>query len=351
MAGGFTMERDVEVPMRDGTILRADIYRPLGAGPFPALLMRTPYDKSGGMDIGGGPDERRATAAGYVMVRMDVRGRYRSDGEFVPFEHEADDGYDTVEWVAAQPWCNGNVGMIGGSYVGYTQWSTATRRPPHLRAIAPVVATSDLHDFWIYEGGAPSLWFNMSWMFAALGPDITMRRYPGDADRLARAITRHRRAGRPSPPHPGRHRSRSWSSGWDDLYRTWVEHPERDDVLAGAVAARGVGRDRGAQPQHRRLVRLLRRRLAGNYTGMTGDRRQRRGPRRHAADRGAVAPRVPAAGRSGGRLRVRDRLRAARHRHGGHPAALLRPLGEGHPGRERRGRAGEAVRDGHRRLA
>ena len=173
MAGGYVMERDVEVPMRDGTILRADVYRPLGEGPVPRVAQRTPYDKTGAIDLAGGPDERRATAAGYALVRQDTRGRYASDGDFVPFEREADDGYDSVEWVAAQPWCDGNVGMFGASYVGYTQWTAASRRPPHLRAIAPVVATSDLHDFWIYEGGAPSLWFNLSWMLAALAPDIT----------------------------------------------------------------------------------------------------------------------------------------------------------------------------------
>ena len=228
MAGGYVVEQDIEVPMRDGTVLRADLYRPLGDRPFPALLMRTPYDKSGAIDVGGGPDERRATAAGYAMVRMDVRGRYRSDGDFVPFEHEADDGYDTVEWVAAQPWCDGNVGMIGGSYVGYTQWAAASRRPPHLRAIAPVVATSDLHDFWIYEGGAPSLWFNLSWVFAALGPDITMRRFPGDADRLARAITATDRLGDHLPHVPGAIGPALVDAGWDAIYRTWIEHPERD---------------------------------------------------------------------------------------------------------------------------
>ena len=142
----MVMDRAVEVPMRDGTILRADVWRPAGEGPFPALLMRTPYDRTQAVNLAGSPDPFRATAAGYAMVVQDVRGRYASDGTFVPFEHEAADGFDTVEWVAAQPWCDGNVGMFGGSYVGYTQWAAASLRPPHLRAIAPVVATSDLHE-------------------------------------------------------------------------------------------------------------------------------------------------------------------------------------------------------------
>ncbi len=228
MAGGFRMERDVAVPMRDGTILRADVYLPDGDGPFPALLQRTPYDKTSAIDVSGGPDERRATAAGYAVVRQDTRGRYASDGVFVPFEHEADDGYDAVEWVAAQPWCDGNVGMFGGSYVGYTQWTAASRRPPHLRAIAPIVATSDLHDHWIYEGGAPSLWFNMSWMLAALGPDITTRRFPGDADRLARLIEATDLLADHLPRTPGAIDPALEDAGLAEAYRTWIEHPTRD---------------------------------------------------------------------------------------------------------------------------
>lgn len=229
MAGGYRMLRDLEVPMRDGTILRADLFLPDREGPFPALLQRTPYDKSGAIDIAGAPDERRATAAGYAVVRQDTRGRYASDGAFVPFEHEADDGFDTVEWVAAQDWCDGNVGMFGASYVGYTQWTAASRRPPHLRAIAPVVATSDLHDFWIHEGGAPSLWFNQSWIMGSLGPDMTMRAFPGDGERLARLITAIDHLGDHLPPTPGAIDPALEDAGLVAAYRTWIEHPTRDD--------------------------------------------------------------------------------------------------------------------------
>lgn len=225
---GMVMDRAVEIPMRDGTILRADVWRPAGDGPFPALLMRTPYDRTQAIGLSGAPDPFRATAAGYAVVVQDVRGRYASDGDFVPFEHEADDGFDSVEWVAAQPWCDGNVGMFGGSYVGYTQWAAASRRPPHLRAIAPVVATSDLHDFWIYEGGAPSLWFNVSWIMSSLGPDITMRRFPGDGARFARLIAAIDALGDHLPRRPGEVPAIMEDAGFADLYRTWVTHHERD---------------------------------------------------------------------------------------------------------------------------
>ena len=240
MAGGYVMERDVEVPMRDGTILRADVYRPLGDGPFPALLQRTPYDKSSPIDLAGGPDERRATAAGYVdgapgLARPISLRRRRSCRSST----RRTTATTRVEWVAAQAWCDGNVGMFGASYVGYTQWTAASRRPPHLRAIAPVVATSDLHDFWIYEGGAPSLWFNMSWVIAALGPDITMNApSPATRERLARLITAIDQLGDHLPGDPGRHRCQhSWTPAGDDLYRTWVDHPERDAYWTRALAA------------------------------------------------------------------------------------------------------------------
>jgi uncharacterized protein len=228
MAGGYVMERDVEIPMRDGTVLRADVYRPTGDGPFPALLTRTPYDRSQPIDPAGGPEPIRATAAGYVMIRQDTRGRFGSDGVFVPFEHEADDGYDSVEWVASQAWCDGNVGMFGASYVGYTQWTAASRRPPHLRAIAPVVATSDLHDFWIYEGGAPSLWFNQSWVTVALGPDASARRFPDDTERADRLVEAIDQLDEHLPTTPGSVDGSLVDAGIETMYQTWIDHPERD---------------------------------------------------------------------------------------------------------------------------
>ena len=99
---------------------------------------------------------------------QDSRGRHASEGEFYAFRDDIDDGYDTVEWAAAQPWSNGNVGMYGASYVGATQWLAATSRPPHLKAIAPTVTASNYHDGWTYQGGAFELGFNMSWTLLQL---------------------------------------------------------------------------------------------------------------------------------------------------------------------------------------
>ena len=153
-----TLQRDVEARMRDNTVLRADIYRPDAPGTFPVLLERTPYDKRGSVDFG-----LKAAARGFVVIVQDVRGRYNSEGEWYPFKHESDDGYDTVEWAARLPYSSGKVGMFGGSYVGATQMLAAIAHPPHLGGIFPVVTASNYHDGWTYQGGAFEQWFNESW--------------------------------------------------------------------------------------------------------------------------------------------------------------------------------------------
>lgn len=129
---------DVSTPMRDGVELSADVYLPAeGPGPWPAILYRTPYDNSTPPFVELG---RHHAGRGYAFVAQDVRGRGDSDGRFEPFVAEADDGYDSVEWVAAQPWCDGAVGMMGGSYAGLVQWLAAREQPPHLRALVSTAA-------------------------------------------------------------------------------------------------------------------------------------------------------------------------------------------------------------------
>ena len=155
-----TIEHAVVAKMRDGTVLRADIYRPTIAGKFPVILKRTPYDKH---NVDAADFGVKGAARGYVVINQDVRGRYTSDGEWYPFLHESEDGYDTVEWAASLPYSNGKVGMYGGSYVGATQMLAAIARPPHLAGICPVVTASNYHDGWTYQGGAFEQWFNESW--------------------------------------------------------------------------------------------------------------------------------------------------------------------------------------------
>jgi uncharacterized protein len=155
------VERDVSVKMRDGVILRGDIFRPDAEGKFPVLLQRTPYRRAiWGYDV---DFAQRAASRGYVVFLQDVRGRYTSDGEWYPFLHESEDGYDTIEWIAAQPYSDGRVGMFGASYVGATQMLAAIAHPPHLAGICPIVTASDYHNGWTYQGGAFEQWFSESW--------------------------------------------------------------------------------------------------------------------------------------------------------------------------------------------
>jgi len=162
------VQRDVSIKMRDGVILRGDIFRPDADGKFPVLLERTPYRKAPwGYDI---DFAQRAAARGYVVFIQDVRGRYTSDGDWYPFLHESEDGYDTIEWIALQPYSNGKVGMFGGSYVGATQMLAAIAHPPHLTGICPVVTASNYHDGWTYQGGAFEQLFNESWT-SGFAPD------------------------------------------------------------------------------------------------------------------------------------------------------------------------------------
>ncbi|HEY6850748.1 MAG TPA: CocE/NonD family hydrolase [Terracidiphilus sp.] len=151
-------EHGLTMKTRDGVALQADVYRPAAEGKYPTLLQRTPYSKDNAADFG-----RTAAARGYLVVVQDVRGRYKSEGEWYTFKHEAEDGYDTVEWAAALPHSNGKVGMFGGSYVGATQMLAAIAHPPHLAGICPIVTASNYYENWVYQGGALEQWFNESW--------------------------------------------------------------------------------------------------------------------------------------------------------------------------------------------
>ncbi|MBV8630887.1 MAG: CocE/NonD family hydrolase [Silvibacterium sp.] len=168
---------------RDGVTLRADIYRPPGDGPFPVLLQRTPYDKQNAF-----PMAQKAVARGYMVVVQDVRGRYTSMGEWYPFKHESEDGYDAIEWAAALPKSNGKVGMFGGSYVGATQMLAAIAHPPHLAGICPVVTASNYHENWTYQGGAFEQWFDQSWT-AGLTQNTMERTAYGASNALVAAKT------------------------------------------------------------------------------------------------------------------------------------------------------------------
>ncbi len=148
-----TVEFDVPAPMRDGTVLRANVYRPAGEGRWPVLLTRLPYGKD--LPLGTSVlDPVQAARRGYVVIVQDTRGRFRSDGEWYPFRYEADDGADTIAWAAALPYSDGQVGMFGASYFGFTQWSAAIRQPPALKVMVPFITWADPLNGLSYRGGA-----------------------------------------------------------------------------------------------------------------------------------------------------------------------------------------------------
>jgi uncharacterized protein len=153
----YVTTRDVAVPMRDGVVLRADVLRPEGGGPFPVLVYRTPYGKEDALK--DYTTFRHAVKRGYAVVVQDVRGRYASGGEFRPYQNEGQDGYDTIEWAAKQTWSNGKVGTFGLSYPGAVQWLAGVESPPHLVAMVPAMTFSTPQNFF-YAGGT----WDMSWI-------------------------------------------------------------------------------------------------------------------------------------------------------------------------------------------
>jgi len=151
------VERDVMVRMRDGVTLATDLYIPMQDGrpvteKVPAVLQRTPYNKT--------PLEKVASffaSHGYLSVVQDCRGRYNSGGTFFPFTNEPKDGYDTIEWLAKHPHCNGKVGMFGCSYLGWVQLQAATQRPPSLKTMIPFQGPNNGYHYSMHTGGAVHL--------------------------------------------------------------------------------------------------------------------------------------------------------------------------------------------------
>lgn len=153
------IESNVRVPMRDGVELAAEVIRPAQEGDYPVILVRTPYGRKPSA-IEGEWWARR----GYVFVSQDVRGRGESAGEWTPFVHERDDGFDTIGWIEKQPWCSGRVGMIGGSYVGWVQWWAAVERPAALKCIVPQVSPPDPFFNFPIDHGVPMLLGAIWWL-------------------------------------------------------------------------------------------------------------------------------------------------------------------------------------------
>lgn len=179
-----SVDLDIGVLMSDGTRLATDVIRPVGRGSVPAVVVRTPYDRRTPASRSLQANGLGLAEAGYAVVFQDVRGRFASGGHFEPFANEQADGVETIEWVAAQPWCNGRVGMAGISYLGYCQLAVAAGAPEPLQAIIPGLTACDVRDGWIREGGEPNHGFNLAWMLGSLlaaDPRMTHTTEPLDA--------------------------------------------------------------------------------------------------------------------------------------------------------------------------
>ena len=181
------VEFDVGATMRDGTVLRADVHRPEhGGGPWPVLLVRSPYDKRD-PGILALLDPELAVRRGYLVVIQDVRGRFRSAGDWQPLVHEQDDGRDTVRWAARLPGADGRVVMYGPSYLGQAQWAALSADTSELIAAAPEFTWSDPCDGLLARGGADELGLITQWTLG-LGRDLLRRRHAGRPDESRRRL-------------------------------------------------------------------------------------------------------------------------------------------------------------------
>jgi uncharacterized protein len=184
---GVLVERDVPATMRDGVTLMSNVYRPAAGGPYPVLLARLPYGKD--LPLGTSfLDPVKAAGAGYIVVVQDVRGRYRSEGKFVPFVREYEDGYDTVEWAASHPNSNGSVGTYGLSYFGKTQWHAAVMRPPSLKSMAPALTWGNHLNGVQMRGGVQELGLMQFWAQASLTLDLLFRKYDEDREKIGEKL-------------------------------------------------------------------------------------------------------------------------------------------------------------------
>jgi uncharacterized protein len=168
----LTIDRNVMVAMRDGVRLATDVYRPAGAGTYPAILVRTPYSKDGLEDEGA-----YFAQQGYAYVVQDTRGRFRSEGTFEIYVQDGPDGLDTARWLNAQPWFNRQQGfaVFGNSYLASTALSTAEMKPPNLKALYISIASANYHDDGAWRGGAFQLAHNLFFSAVTMCPNRIAR--------------------------------------------------------------------------------------------------------------------------------------------------------------------------------
>lgn len=203
--------------------LDADVYYPVGEGPFPVLLMRQPYGRAIASTVVYAHPTWYASH-GYIVVIQDVRGRGSSGGEFDLFRHEADDGYATVQWAAGLPQSSGAVGMYGFSYQGMTQLYAATKRPPALRAIAPAMVGYDLYADWAYENGALPLQVGLGWALQLAAETARLSR----DEQAYQALRQAAQALPLADALPARPQVLKTHAA-DSFFHQWLDHPRPGD--------------------------------------------------------------------------------------------------------------------------
>jgi putative CocE/NonD family hydrolase len=222
---------NVPVKMRDGTTLYADVCRPDTEKKYPAILVRSPYVKN---LASPNMETLRMARAGYALVIQDCRGTGASEGEYHQFLNDAEDGFDTVEWVAAQPWCDGNVGMYGLSYLGATQMLAAIMHPPHLKAICPAQVSHSLRGMPMWENGVFLLQLSLMWLNSMIANELARSDLPPEKLKSLRKrafhIATHPEESYRSLPlinAPPNEIARDLRLG--SVYSDWLTHLEDDD--------------------------------------------------------------------------------------------------------------------------
>jgi len=211
-------KHNVEIPMRDGIKLTTNIYRPDAEGKFPVILTRTPYKKEM-VELQAKYYSRR----GYVFAVQDCRGRFSSPGIWEPFVNEPQDGYDTIEWLASQPWSSGKVGMIGGSYVGWVQWWAARERPPHLVTIIPNVSPPDPFYNIPYEYGVFFILGAIWWA------DVLESEATADLSGVAMSRIGEKKYQKLLTSLPVIDLDKKVLGKENPYWRKWIEHPNNDE--------------------------------------------------------------------------------------------------------------------------
>jgi putative CocE/NonD family hydrolase len=234
MSTSVRIERDIPVAARDGIQLATDVYLPPGDGPFPTLVYRVRGSRSSAFINGVllvSPLE--VVARGFALVIQEVRGRSGSDARWHPFVHERADGEDCLEWVLAQPWCDGRIGSYGTAYSAVTALALASLGRDEVRALVLLGTGADYHDGWVYTGGAFELGWNVYWTYMTLSETINRMGLGPEEHRALREeyaqaiIDAPKYAARlPISDHPLLERC------GEAQYREWLEHPDYDDYWA-----------------------------------------------------------------------------------------------------------------------